>query len=75
MTTITIPKKFAKDDLVIIPLKEYEKLLARPNIPTFKPTPAQKRDLLAGRKEYAQGKSITLGQLKRDLGITNKKKR
>lgn len=27
MTTITIPKKIIKDDLVIIPRKDYEKLL------------------------------------------------
>lgn len=74
---ITIPRELArKDDLIVIPRKEYEELLKlRKIVPLVKLTPAQKRDLEQARKEYARGEYITLERLERELGITAKKAR
>ena len=75
MTTITIPKELKGDDLIAIPRKEYEELLKlRKLIPMFKLTPSQKRDLEQARKDYKQGKYITLEELEHELGITSNKK-
>lgn len=78
--TITIPKELAgRDDLVVIPRKEYEKL-AQLNrkmqlVKTFKPSAALKKDVRVARKDYKRGEYITLEQLERELGITRKKAR
>ena len=74
---ITIPRELArKDDLIVIPRREYEELLKlRKIVPLVKLTPAQKRDLEQARKEYARGEYITLERLERELGITAKKAR
>jgi hypothetical protein len=71
MTTVTIPKELArKGDLVLVPRKEYEELLLRGRkFKTVKMTAAQKRDLVQARREYAQGKYVTLEELKHELGI------
>lgn len=76
MTTITIPKKLIKDDLVIIPRKEYEKLLKfyleqskKQKEATL--TPSQKKRLEKARKNLAQGKFLTLYELKQKLGFTD----
>ena len=72
---ITIPKELARrDDLVIIPRREYEQLVHRQRVfPVVKMTPAQKRDLQEARKEYARGEYVTLEQLEHELGIKTKK--
>lgn len=72
---ITIPKELARrDDLVIIPRREYNRLLARQRVvPVVKMTSAQKRDLREAREEYARGEYITLEQLEHELGITSQK--
>jgi hypothetical protein len=50
MNLITIPKKMVKnDDLVVLPRKEYERLLAR-LVPEFLPTTADKRELARAQK-------------------------
>ena len=71
MTTITIPKEFRKDKLVIIPRKIYEDLVEfkKKNAPTFKPTKAELRALERGRINYKKGNYITIGELKQKLGI------
>lgn len=72
MSIITIPKKMtAKDDLVVLPRKEYEALLRlRPRMITeVVMTQPQKLALQKARKNLAQGKSLTLNELKRKLGI------
>ena len=47
MITVTIPKKLAsKDDLVVIPRKEYEALVALKRLKEFAPTATQKKALL-----------------------------
>ena len=54
MTTITIPKKLIKDDLIIISRKEYERILylARKKYPQLD------RDLDKAIEEVRQGKVI-----------------
>ena len=75
MTTITIPQKLKGNDLIAVPRKEYEELLKlRKLIPMFKLTSSQKRDLEQARKNYKQGRYITLEELEHELGITSNKK-
>ena len=68
MNLITIPKTIsgAKDDLVILPRKEYESLKARA-IPEFTPTKKDIRSLRAAEKRFAKGKFYALADVKRDL--------
>mgnify|MGYP001563298476 CR=1 FL=1 len=67
MNIITIPKKLAqKGDLVLIPRKEYEALLAK-NVKEFIPTASEKRAIARAKKDYDQGKYITLQELKNEL--------
>ena len=72
MPTITIPKNLIKnDDLVILPRKEYERLLIARLIPEFQPTTAEKKDLARARKNRAQGSFLTFNELKHKLGFTS----
>ena len=76
MTTITIPQKLIKDDLVIIPRKEYEKLLKSYLEQSKKQkevilTSSQKDRLKKARKNLTQGKFLTLYDLKQKLGFTD----
>jgi len=71
---ITIPKELARrDDLVIIPRREYEEFsqwrTVMKSFPTFTPTTAQKRDLKKAREDYKKGNYMTLDELKRKLEI------
>jgi hypothetical protein len=71
MNLITIPKKMVKnDDLVVLPRKEYERLLAR-LVPEFSPTATDKRELARARKNKASGNYLTINELERKLGFTN----
>ncbi len=72
MTTITIPKKITKgEELVIIPRKDYEKLLELKRIPEFQPTTTQKRALINARKKREKGNFLTFNELKNKLGFTD----
>lgn len=72
MNTITIPKKLAnKDDLVVIPRKEYEDLLELKKIREFTPTAAQKRALAQARKNRKAGNYFTIDELRKKLGFTS----
>lgn len=72
MNIITIPKQtVAKDDLVIVPRKEYETLLNLKTFKTFTATPRIKRTLRRAEKNLKLGKTLTLNELKRKLEITN----
>lgn len=69
MNTITIPQKLVKnDDLVVMPRKDYERLLH------FWASAAEitKKEKLAiekGFREIKQGKFLTSKQLKHELGL------
>ena len=71
MPTITAPKK--NNQSVIIPRKEYEKFLdwqkKIKSAKTFKPTAAEKRAVQKARKNLAEGKYLTIDQLRHELGI------
>jgi len=63
----------AKDDLVIVPRGEYEALL-RFRVRTVSEVPMTKQQKMAlqkARRNFAQGKFLTIHELKRKLGIKN----
>lgn len=70
MNVLTIPRKFAKqDDLVVIPRSEYEALLGLREMKEFRPTPAQKRALLRAEKNLQRGKTLSYPELAQRLGV------
>ncbi len=74
MTIITIPKHLAHKDLVLIPRKEYEAMLRAQPTRMFKEvsmTKAQKRAFERAERNFADGKSLTLDECKRKLGLTH----
>lgn len=72
MTILTIPKTITRGtELVLIPKKDYEKLLAEKAIPEFRPSAKEKKDLARARRNLAKGNFLTLDELKRKLGFTN----
>lgn len=66
---ITIPKELAKKgELIIVPRAEYEKFLNwRKSVKTFRPTAAERKALREARKDFKNGKYITLQELKNEL--------
>ena len=72
MTTITIPKELArKDDLIIVPRKQYEALLKRRVLKEFIPTATEKRALARALKNFRAGKTLSYNELVRKLGFRN----
>ncbi|OHA09518.1 MAG: hypothetical protein A3B37_00840 [Candidatus Sungbacteria bacterium RIFCSPLOWO2_01_FULL_59_16] len=72
MNTFTIPRKLAeKDDLIVIPRKEYEALLGLKKIREFIPTAAQKKALIRARKNRKIGKYLTVDEIRRNLEFTS----
>ena len=72
MNTITIPKNLAKkDDLIVMPRREYETLLALRQVREFVPTAAQKRALLQAENNFRKGKTLSYNELVKKLGFTN----
>ena len=72
MPTITTPKKLAqKDDVVMVPRKEYEALIELRKTREFTPTAAQKRALVKAEQNVKRGKTLSYHELVRKLGLTN----
>lgn len=72
MNTITIPRKLAEeDDLVIIPKKEYKSLIELKKSKEFMPTSAQKRALFRAENNLRHNKTLSYNALVRKLGFTN----
>ncbi len=70
--TVTIPSKLTSGkELVVIPLDEYKALMALKTAYEFQPTSAQKRALDKARKNRKKGDTLTLGELKQKLGLTD----
>lgn len=74
MPTVTIPKELhTHKDLVAVPRRAYEEFLMWQkkikSAKTFKPTLHEKKVLARTRKEFAEGKYITLAQLKHELEL------
>ena len=71
MDTITIPKKLAnKDDLVVVPRREYQALLELKKFKEFKPTAAQKKALTGAENNLRKGKTLSYNELVKKLGFT-----
>lgn len=72
MNTITIPKKLAKeDDLIVVPRREYEALLELKKFKEFTPTPAQKKSLAEAESNLRKGKTLSYNELVKKLGFTS----
>ncbi len=72
MNTITTLKKLArKDDLVVIPRKEYEFLKELKAIKEFSPTVSQKKALFLAEKNLKSNKTLSYDGLVRKLGFTS----
>jgi hypothetical protein len=70
MNTITIPKKLAKeDDLIVVSRKEYEALLGLKRIKEFTPTATQRKALAKAEQNLKQGKTFSYNELVRKLGL------
>ena len=75
MNLITIPKKLAAgDDLVVVPRKEYEALQARA-VKEFTPTKTDLKALARARKNFAAGRTIPYDDVRRELGLNHRSKR
>jgi hypothetical protein len=68
MPVITIPKKLADDDLIIIPRREYKALVADKKMREFFPTPTHKKALARAELNYRRGKSLSIHELRRKFG-------
>ena len=72
MTAATISKKITQGaELVVLPRKDYEKLLAIRVISEYQPTHREKKALAQARKNRQAGKFLTLDELKQKLGFAN----
>ncbi len=72
MPTITIPKAWVqKDDLMIVPRKEYEALAELRKTAEFAPTAAQRRALAEAERNLKAGKTLSYHELVRKLGFAN----
>jgi len=71
MTVLTIPKKMAKEDIVLISRGEYETLLSRAQ--EVRMAPDEKRALIRARKNLKAGKLLSLYEFSRKLGIKNRR--
>ena len=72
MRVLTIPPALAREgELVIIPRKEYEKLLALKKIREFQPTATHKRALARGERNLSKGKTLAYDAFARSLGIAD----
>ncbi len=70
MNLITILRKLArKDDLVIIPRREYEALLALKKVKEFEPTLAHKRALARAEKNFRNGKTLSYSEFRQKLDL------
>ncbi|MEK7101890.1 MAG: hypothetical protein AAB882_01920 [Patescibacteria group bacterium] len=68
MNAITIPRSLAgNDDLVLLPRKEYENLVAH-KTGSLKLTKVQKQNLEAARKGRAAGELLSYDEFIRELG-------
>lgn len=78
MSTVTIPRKIsgAKDDLVVIPRREYESLKERSEaVQEFTPSKADIRALRAAEKRFTKGGYHLWEDVKRDLAARRRSKR
>jgi len=70
-TIATLKKLAAKDDLIIVPRKEYEALLGLKKIREFVPTTSQKKALLKAERNFRKGETLSYHELVKKLGFTS----
>lgn len=77
MITLILPENITKGtkDFVAVPKEAYEKFLvwqkSTKPVKIYNLTASDKRSLTKARKNFSDGKSITLKQLHHDLGMEN----
>ncbi|MBI1955792.1 MAG: hypothetical protein HYS38_05315 [Acidobacteria bacterium] len=72
MKVITIPKTLSQEgDLVVIPRREYEKLLHLKKIREFQPTAKQKDALKRAERNLKKGKTLSYNAVTRALGLAD----
>jgi len=72
MNLITISKKFARnDDLVVMPRGEYESLLSFKKADEYQPTLAQRRSLARAENNLKLGKTFSYDELVKKMGFAN----
>ena len=72
MPTITVPQALSHNkDLIAVPRQTYEEFLAWQkkikSAKTFRATPSERRAILRGRRNFANGKYVTLEELQHEL--------
>ncbi|OFW37260.1 MAG: hypothetical protein A3J28_07625 [Acidobacteria bacterium RIFCSPLOWO2_12_FULL_60_22] len=72
MKVIRIPKSLSQEgDLVLIPRREYEKLLQLKKIREFRPTANQKDALKRAERNLKRGKTLSYDAVARALGLAD----
>ncbi|MDP1689070.1 MAG: hypothetical protein Q8L47_02980 [bacterium] len=72
MNTVTIPRKIASnDDLIVLPRREYEELLSIKKYKEFTPTKAQKQALIRAENNFRKGKTFSYDELVKKLDFTH----
>ena len=72
MKVFTIPKSLSKEgDLVVIPRREYEQLLAFKKIREFQPTARQIAALKKAERNLKKGNALSYDAVARALGLAD----
>ena len=72
MPTLVIPKTLAqRDDLIVVPRREYEALTELRKTVEFAPSAAQRNALLKAEQNLKAGKTISYHELVRKLGFAS----
>ena len=75
MTTTALIKKMEKKGFVMVPRDEYEDFVVYKKlgfVKEFTPTKSELVSLRRARKNYQEGKTISLDELKRKLGFNSR---
>ena len=72
MKLLTIPKALSREgDLVVIPRRDYEQLLALKKIREFRPTASQIAALKRAEQNLKKGKALPYDAVARALGLAD----
>jgi hypothetical protein len=72
MKALTIPKALSKQgELVVIPRREYEQLIALKKIREFRPTARQKAALKRAERNLKMGKALSYDAVAKSLGLAD----
>lgn len=72
MNTVITPKKItSRNDLIVIPRKEYEALLELRKFKEFSPTAMQKKALARAESNFRRGKTLSYHELVKKLGLAS----